>query len=136
MQPHKNSTPLGIHTRRRISRRVASMRCSTSALKKGQTKAASTGHQYRCISVLPWRVPTVVPRSPECTAVGRITCDGMHCPRAFPNEETTRARDQKPDCLFAIRQALKLKLESDTAVFTLVQYDRNAQKVSYNRNYF
>lgn len=38
MQAHKNSTPLGIHTRRRASCRVASMRCSATAFKKGKQK--------------------------------------------------------------------------------------------------
>lgn len=52
MQPHKNSTPLGIHTRRR----VASMRCSATAFKKGKQKLHHRPHRSMYISVLPWRM--------------------------------------------------------------------------------
>jgi len=45
MQAHKNSTPLGIHARRRAAVcRVVSMRCGTTAFKKGKQKQHPPGH--------------------------------------------------------------------------------------------
>jgi len=89
MQAHKNSTPLGIHTRRRVSRRVASMRCSATAFKKGKQKL----HHRAPVSL---RLGFSLKSTCGCsalsqTALRRIICDGTHCVRSHISERGNRA---------------------------------------------
>ena len=138
MQPHKNSTPLGIHTRRCISRPVASMRYSATTLKKmGKQKLHPPGtsiasrfslEEYlRLFHALLNERPQGELHVTECTV-------RMHFRTRKPCQ-SSRSKTELPTTGFKAQT-----LESDTTVFTLcmtvLQYERNVQKTSCNRNYF